>query len=165
MNHLNGPGLGLRLTQQRHDRSQTREQLPSIHSNYLKHISSIVPKRPRARVAASFCRLAVKPLISMSRFARQRPPIGLFVTPVSIPAGALDGIDRYFVVCTCDRAIPLPLQRRMIAENMCDDVVELDTDHTPHLSMTEKLAGTRHQFAAHSSTDGKKARAQRSVNG
>src|SRR5271156_6579805 len=96
--------------------------------------------------------------------ARQRPqPIGPFVTPVSIPVGALDGIDRYFVVCTCDRAIPLPLQRRMIAENVCDDVVELDTDHTPHLSMTEKLAGAFHQFAAHSSTNGKKARAQHSV--
>jgi hypothetical protein len=54
----------------------------------------------------------------------------------------------------------LPLQRRMIAENMCDDVVELDTDHTPHLSMTEKLAGVLHQFAAHASTNGKKARAE-----
>ena len=98
--------------------------------------------------------------------ARQRPqPIGPFVTPVSIPAGALDGINRYFVVCTCDRAIPLPLQRRMIAENACDDVVELDTDHTPHLSMTEKLAGALHQLAAHSSTNGKKARAQHGVNG
>lgn len=96
--------------------------------------------------------------------ARQRPqPIGPFVTPVSIPAGALDGINRYFVVCTGDRAIPLPLQRRMIAENTCDEVVELDTDHTPHLSMTEKLAAALHQFAAHSSRNGKKARAQHSV--
>jgi hypothetical protein len=58
------------------------------------------------------------------------------------------------------------LQRRMIAENMCDDVVELDTDHTPHLSMTEKLAGVLHQFAAHASTHGKKARAEtQHVNG
>lgn len=48
----------------------------------------------------------------------------------------------------------------MIAENMCDDVVELDTDHTPHLSMTEKLAGVLHQFAAHASTNEKKARAE-----
>jgi len=85
--------------------------------------------------------------------AQQRPqPIGPFVTPVSIPAGA--------VVCTRDRAIPLPLQRRMIAENICDDVVELDTDHTPHLSMTENLAGVLQQFAAHASTNGKKARAE-----
>jgi hypothetical protein len=42
---------------------------------------------------------------------------------------------------------------------MCDDVVELDTDHTPHLSMTEKLSEVLHQFAAHSSANGKKARA------
>jgi pimeloyl-ACP methyl ester carboxylesterase len=92
--------------------------------------------------------------------SRHRPqPIAPFVAPVSIPAGALDGINRYFVICTRDRAIPLPLQRRMIAENMCDDVVELDTDHTPHLSMTEKLSEVLHQFAAHSSANGKKARA------
>lgn len=93
--------------------------------------------------------------------AQQRPqPIGPFVAAVSISAGALDGINRYFVVCTRDRAIPLPLQRRMIAENMCDDVVELDTDHTPHLSMTEKLAEVLDRFAAHASTNRKKARAE-----
>jgi pimeloyl-ACP methyl ester carboxylesterase len=84
--------------------------------------------------------------------ARQRPqPVAPFVTPVSIPLGALDGISRCYVVCTRDRAIPLPLQRRMIAENLCADVVELDTDHTPHLSMTEELAKTLDRFAKHSS--------------
>jgi pimeloyl-ACP methyl ester carboxylesterase len=99
--------------------------------------------------------------------AQHRPqPIGPFVAPVSIPARALDGINRYFVVCTRDQAIPLPLQRRMIAENACDDVVELDTDHTPHLSMPKKLAGALHRFALHSSASGSKARgATQRVNG
>jgi hypothetical protein len=41
----------------------------------------------------------------------------------------------------------------MIAENVCDEVIELDTDHTPHLSMTDELARTLHQFATHSSAD------------
>lgn len=41
---------------------------------------------------------------------------------------------------SCDQAIPPPLQRRMTAENSCADVVELDTDHTPHLSMADELA-------------------------
>jgi pimeloyl-ACP methyl ester carboxylesterase len=82
--------------------------------------------------------------------ARQRPqPVAPFVTPVSIPLGALDNIKRYYVVCTRDRAIPLPLQRRMIAENACADVVELDTDHTPQLSMTDELAKALNRFAAH----------------
>jgi hypothetical protein len=84
--------------------------------------------------------------------ARQRPqPVAPFVTPVSIPLGALDDLKRYYVLCTRDRAIPLALQRRMIAENMCTDVVELDTDHTPHLSMTGELAKALHRFATHSS--------------
>jgi len=28
----------------------------------------------------------------------------------------------------------------MVAENMCADAIELDTDHTPQLSMTNELA-------------------------
>ena len=83
--------------------------------------------------------------------ARQRPqPVAPFVTPVSIPLGALDDMNRYYVICTRDRAIPLALQRRMIAENVCTDVVELDTDHTPHLSKTGDLAEALHRFATNS---------------
>jgi hypothetical protein len=48
------------------------------------------------------------------------------------------------------RAIPLALQRRMIAESECADVVELDTDHTPHLSRTGELAEALQRFAMHS---------------
>ncbi|HEY1264743.1 MAG TPA: alpha/beta fold hydrolase [Terriglobales bacterium] len=81
--------------------------------------------------------------------AKQRPqPVAPFVTPVSIPPGALDGIKRYYVLCKRDRAIPPALQRRMISDNGCDAVVELDTDHTPQLSMTEELAKAFQQFAA-----------------
>jgi pimeloyl-ACP methyl ester carboxylesterase len=84
--------------------------------------------------------------------ARQRPqPVAPFVTPVSIPPGALDAISRYYVLCARDRAIPPALQRRMIAENGCADVVELDTDHTPQLSVTDDLAKALHGFALHSS--------------
>jgi len=88
---------------------------------------------------------------------RHRPqPIAPFVTPVSIPRGVLDGINRYYVVCTRDRAIPPALQRRMIRENPCADVVELSTDHTPQLSMTEELAEALHRFAMHSLASGRK---------
>jgi len=82
--------------------------------------------------------------------SRQRPqPLGPFGAPVSIPQGALDGIKRYFVLCTKDQAIPAALQRRMIAENSITNVVELDTDHTPHLSATAALADALQDFARH----------------
>jgi pimeloyl-ACP methyl ester carboxylesterase len=74
-------------------------------------------------------------------------PVAPFAAPVSIPPGALDAIDRYYVICTEDRAVPPPLQRRMIAENPCVEVAELNTDHTPQLSMTEELANVLDRFA------------------
>jgi pimeloyl-ACP methyl ester carboxylesterase len=84
--------------------------------------------------------------------ARQCPqPVSPLPVAVSIPPGALNGINRYYVLCTRDRAIPPPLQRRMVAENPCADVIELETDHTPQLSMTNELAKALHQFATHSS--------------
>ena len=91
--------------------------------------------------------------VATQAIARQRPqPIAPFATPVSIPPGALDGINKYYVLCKRDRAIPLALQRRMIAENKCADIIELDTDHTPQLSMTKQLAEALQRFAAHSAT-------------
>jgi pimeloyl-ACP methyl ester carboxylesterase len=80
--------------------------------------------------------------------ARQRPqPLAPFATPVSIPPGALDGINGYYVLCTRDRAIPPSLQRRMVAENVFAGVIALDTDHTPQLSMTDELAKALQRFA------------------
>lgn len=80
--------------------------------------------------------------------AQQRPqPLAPFATPVSIPEGALEGIPRFYVLCTRDRAIPEALQRRMIREHGCEMVVEVDTDHTPHLSRTREVADAMLQFA------------------
>lgn len=79
---------------------------------------------------------------------KHRPqPVAPFAAPVSIPHGALDGIDRYYVVCTEDRAVPPPLQRRMIRENPCVEIAELNTDHTPQLSKTDELAKVLDRFA------------------
>jgi pimeloyl-ACP methyl ester carboxylesterase len=91
--------------------------------------------------------------VTASAIVRQRPqPVAPFVTPVSIPPGALEGIKRFCVLCTLDRAMMPALLRRMIAENPCQEVVELDTDHTPQLSMPEELAGALQRFASHSTT-------------
>ena len=53
---------------------------------------------------------------------------------------AFDGIPRSYVLCKRDRAIPPALQRRMLDQAGCTEVVELDTDHVPHLSATDELA-------------------------
>jgi pimeloyl-ACP methyl ester carboxylesterase len=114
--------------------------------------ANIIVEPPVATMPAAASRNALYGSCSEADAAwavsKQRPqPLGPFAAPVSIPTGALDGISRYFVLCTKDRAIPVALQRRMIAENAITNVVELDTDHTPHLSMTAALADALQQFA------------------
>lgn len=73
--------------------------------------------------------------------AHQRPQaVAPYATPVSLPDDALDSIPRMYVLCKRDRAIPPPLQRLMLERAGCEEVIELDTDHSPHLSATEELA-------------------------
>jgi pimeloyl-ACP methyl ester carboxylesterase len=74
--------------------------------------------------------------------SHQRPqPVAPFDTPVSLDdPEAFDAIPRCYVLCTRDRAIPPPLQRLMAGRGACMEVVELETDHSPHLSATEELA-------------------------
>src|SRR5258708_28879717 len=67
--------------------------------------------------------------------ARQCPqPVSPLPIAVSIPPGALNGIDRYYVLCTRDRAIPPSLQRRTVAENPGAGLIRVDPDHNPPLS-------------------------------
>ena len=81
--------------------------------------------------------------------SRQRPqPVLPFTQPASLRDGALDDIPRSYVLCTRDRSIPPALQRRMIATAGITDVVELDTDHAPHLSATDELAAALDARAA-----------------
>jgi pimeloyl-ACP methyl ester carboxylesterase len=74
-------------------------------------------------------------------------PLGPFLGPVEDPDGALAGIERAYVLCARDRAIPPALQRRMIAEHGVTRVVELDTDHAPFLSTTAELVAALDGFA------------------
>ena len=48
-------------------------------------------------------------------------------------------ISRSFVVCSDDKAIPAPLQRRMAAETPGVKVVEMNSDHSPFLSHRDEF--------------------------
>jgi len=83
--------------------------------------------------------------------SHQRPqPVAPFTEPVSVPDGVFDSIPLSYVICSRDRAIPPPLQRRMLkTAGIGDDrVVELDTDHSPQLSAPADLAGALERFAS-----------------
>ena len=78
----------------------------------------------------------------LSRQAR-RP----FVTPVAL-GPALDGIERHYIECTEDRAIPPALQRAMAARAPGVVLHALPTDHSPFLSDPDGLAALLDRIAA-----------------
>jgi pimeloyl-ACP methyl ester carboxylesterase len=62
--------------------------------------------------------------------------------PVSDPSPltALPDVERTFVVCSSDYAIPPDFQRRMAREELGVEPVELDTGHSPMLTLPRELA-------------------------
>jgi pimeloyl-ACP methyl ester carboxylesterase len=80
--------------------------------------------------------------------SRTPQPVFPFTEPLRLDGFDFAGIPRAYVYCSQDRAIPPPLQRRMIAAAGCDPVFELDTDHVPQLSRTQELAELLHGLAA-----------------
>ena len=64
------------------------------------------------------------------------PPLG---TPVSITPERAGAVERHYIACTDDRAIPIALQRRMIAESPCATVTDIDADHSPFICAEDEL--------------------------
>ena len=75
-------------------------------------------------------------------------PVIPFTQPVDLGGFDFEGIPRSYVLCKRDQAIPPALQRRMLEAADCEPVVELDTDHAPHLSRTAELAEILQRLAA-----------------
>jgi pimeloyl-ACP methyl ester carboxylesterase len=80
--------------------------------------------------------------------SRTPQPVFPFTEPVALGGFDFAAIPRAYVFCAKDRAIPPPLQRRMLAAGGCSPVIELDTDHVPQLSRTAELAEALHGLAA-----------------
>jgi pimeloyl-ACP methyl ester carboxylesterase len=61
-------------------------------------------------------------------------------TPAALTEERFGVVPRVYIETTNDRALSLPLQRRMHAALPCREVVAIDSGHSPFLSMPEALA-------------------------
>jgi len=75
-------------------------------------------------------------------------PMGSFTTPLRVTEERYGSVDRVYIECTQDRAIAPQLQRMMVAELPCREVVTMDTDHSPFYSAPELLAAHLRAIAA-----------------
>jgi pimeloyl-ACP methyl ester carboxylesterase len=119
-------------------------QLPEGEGDQVQANMTVAGEPPVATLTGEGARLACYGACdeeqmswAMERMGLQ--PVAPFVTPVSIADPAAHDIPRAYVTTSRDRAIPPPLQRRMIRERPCVAVIEIDTDHSPWLSATGEL--------------------------
>lgn len=69
-------------------------------------------------------------------------PMANFWTPVFLSEAAFGKIPRVYIECLQDRAIPIAFQRRMRSALPCEQVLTLDTDHSPFYSAPALLAAS-----------------------
>jgi pimeloyl-ACP methyl ester carboxylesterase len=67
-------------------------------------------------------------------------PMVSFTTPLQVTDERYGSVDRIYIECSQDRAIALQLQRMMVADMPCREVITMDTDHSPFYSAPELLA-------------------------
>lgn len=64
----------------------------------------------------------------------------VFTAPLNLTAKRYGSIQRAYIECTADRAIPIHAQRAMQRRQPCDPVITMATDHSPFYSDPDGLA-------------------------
>jgi len=90
-----------------------------------------------------------KPEQAARAMKRRRPQaVAPFATPVSVDEAVLATIPRSYVLTKYDRSMVPPLQRRLIHDHPCEQVIEIDADHAPFFSATGGLAAALLELAS-----------------
>lgn len=64
----------------------------------------------------------------------------------SLTAEAFGRVLKTYICCLDDQVIPIRHQRRMLTRQSCEEMVQLDADHSPFLSCPETLAAVLHSM-------------------
>jgi pimeloyl-ACP methyl ester carboxylesterase len=119
-------------------------QLPEGAGDQVQANIKIEGDPPVASLSAEATRHSLYNLCTDEQFAwaveRRRPQaVAPFATPISLAGVVAEPSKRAYIHCLQDHAIPLALQRRMVAESPCASVLELNSDHAPFLCRTAEL--------------------------
>jgi pimeloyl-ACP methyl ester carboxylesterase len=84
--------------------------------------------------------------VALARLCLQAEPTLPLATPVHITDANYGTVPRVYIECLRDKAMVLPLARRMQAALPCDRVLAIDTDHSPFFSRPDELAAHLHSL-------------------
>lgn len=80
--------------------------------------------------------------VALARLLLRPEALAPLSTPLQLTPQNFGRIPRYYVECRQDRALRLPLQRRMYAATPCRKVFSMNTSHSPFFSAPDAL--TKH---------------------
>jgi pimeloyl-ACP methyl ester carboxylesterase len=86
--------------------------------------------------------------IALARLCLQPEPTVPLATPVRVTDGKYGTVPRVYVECLRDKAMPVSLQRKMHAATPCQQILSLDTDHSPFFSRPDELARLLNNLAS-----------------
>ena len=66
---------------------------------------------------------------------------------VTLTESRFGQIPKTYICCLDDQVIPINHQRHMMKQQACDEMVQLDADHSPFLSSPELLASVLHSIS------------------
>jgi pimeloyl-ACP methyl ester carboxylesterase len=67
-------------------------------------------------------------------------PMAPVSTPMRTNPESYSSVPRVYIECLEDRAISLESQRKMHSNTPCDQIISLDSDHSPYISCPQELA-------------------------
>ncbi len=71
-------------------------------------------------------------------------PVLPLAAKVKLSAANFGQIPKTYICCLDDQVIPIAHQRHMIKQQLCDEMIQLDADHSPFLSCAQQLASVLH---------------------
>jgi len=96
--------------------------------------------RPES-IAPTFFNMTESEWVDRARSLISAEPMAAFNTPLKLTDKNYGSVKRFYIECTFDNAIPLPLQRMMQYALPCISVFTLETDHSPFYSRPDDLSG------------------------
>ncbi len=100
------------------------------------------------KVQENFYNLTAEEWVKKAEEQLRPEPVMSFLSQVAVSDDRFGRVPRAYIECTEDHVIPIEVQRSFRVSLTCDDVITLNSDHSPFFSMPEELASALDGLAA-----------------
>jgi hypothetical protein len=119
-----------------HSEEGEEKLLPTcVHGHVAKSTATI----REAAIKETFYSGCAEEDIALARLLLVPEALAPLATPIRITEGNFGRVPRVYIECLRDKALPPALQKKMYTTLPCQQVISMDTDHSPFFSAPEEL--------------------------